>query len=200
MDQLKKELVAQEEVVTRQRDVVEKLRKDLNISGVDLNARYSDMEIETLRQMQNSYIALSVDAMGRKKRWESFKSIPVDDRMALINSELIQDTNDPESAAGLPGGRPKCHEVEGPPRLGASRFGLGGQAGRRSAPARCQLRGYEHLLEISFEEARIARCELKSYRPRPSADQILSARDRMRPFEEAAKSSMAKPVSIPPSS
>ncbi|HYP16299.1 MAG TPA: Wzz/FepE/Etk N-terminal domain-containing protein, partial [Opitutus sp.] len=51
---LRKELEAQEQVVTAQRDIVEKLRKDLNISGVDLNARYSDMEIETLRQMQNS--------------------------------------------------------------------------------------------------------------------------------------------------
>src|SRR3954468_23618909 len=61
---LRQELVAQEEVVTRQRDAVEKLRKDLNISGVDLNARYSHMEIETLRQMQNSPIAPSGDAIG----------------------------------------------------------------------------------------------------------------------------------------
>jgi succinoglycan biosynthesis transport protein ExoP len=82
---------AQERIVTVQRDVVEKLRKDLNISGVDLNARYSDMEIETLRQMQNSLIALSVDAIGRKTRWERFKAIPVEDRLSLVNSELIQD-------------------------------------------------------------------------------------------------------------
>ena len=83
--QLRKELTLQEEAVTRQRDVVEKLRKDLNISGVDLNVKYSDMEIETLRQMQNSLIALRVDAIGRKTRWERFKSIPVEDRMALVN-------------------------------------------------------------------------------------------------------------------
>ncbi|HEY1109586.1 MAG TPA: Wzz/FepE/Etk N-terminal domain-containing protein, partial [Opitutaceae bacterium] len=44
--QLKQELLKQELVVTQQRDAVEKLRKDLNISGVDLSARYSDMEIE----------------------------------------------------------------------------------------------------------------------------------------------------------
>src|ERR1051325_2821318 len=86
---LRKELVNQEQVVIRQRDAVEKLRKDLNISGVDLNARYSDMEIETLRQMQNTLIALSVDAIGRKTRWERFKSIPSDERLNLVNSELI---------------------------------------------------------------------------------------------------------------
>jgi len=76
LTQLRKELQSQEEVVSTQRDSLEKLRKDLNISGVDLNARYSDMEIETLRQMQNSLIALSVDAIGRRTRWERFKSIP----------------------------------------------------------------------------------------------------------------------------
>ena len=37
--QLRRELVSQEHIVTSQRDAVEKLRKDLNISGVDLNAR-----------------------------------------------------------------------------------------------------------------------------------------------------------------
>ena len=80
-------------MVTAQRDGVEKLRKDLNISGVDLNARYSDMEIETLRQMQTSLIALRVDAIGRKTRWERFKSILPEDRINLVNSELIQDQN-----------------------------------------------------------------------------------------------------------
>ena len=93
MAQLRKEMVLQEEAVKRQRDVVEKLRKDLNISGVDLNVKYSDMEIETLRQMQNSLIALRVDAIGRKTRWERFRSIPLEDRMGLVNSELIPDQN-----------------------------------------------------------------------------------------------------------
>ena len=91
--QLRKELAAQEAVVSRQRDAVEKLRKDLNISGVDLNARYSDMEIETLRQMQNTLIALSVDAIGRKTRWERFRSIAPAERVSLVNSELIPDQN-----------------------------------------------------------------------------------------------------------
>jgi uncharacterized protein involved in exopolysaccharide biosynthesis len=87
---LRRELAGQDEAVTRQRDQVEKLRKDLKISGVDLNARYSDMEIETLRQMQNTLIALRVDAIGRKTRWERFRSIPAADRLSLVNSELIR--------------------------------------------------------------------------------------------------------------
>eukprot|EP01041_Mallomonas_annulata_P040475 gene40475-64386_t len=90
---LRQQLDAQDLIVKQQRDAVEKLRKDLNISGVDLNARYSDMEIETLRQMQNSLIALSVDAIGRKTRWERFKGIAPADRANLVNSELIPDQN-----------------------------------------------------------------------------------------------------------
>jgi uncharacterized protein involved in exopolysaccharide biosynthesis len=90
---LEQERIAQEQKVTAQRDAVEKLRKDLNISGVDLNARYSDMEIETLRQMQNTLIALRVDAIGRKTKWEHFRSSLPDDRLSLVNSELIPDVN-----------------------------------------------------------------------------------------------------------
>jgi uncharacterized protein involved in exopolysaccharide biosynthesis len=90
---LRKELESQESTVSAQRDALEKLRKDLNISGVDMNARYSDIEIETLRQMQNSLIALSVDAIGRRTRWERFQNIPAEERLSLVNSELIQDTN-----------------------------------------------------------------------------------------------------------
>jgi polysaccharide biosynthesis transport protein len=51
------------------------------------------MEIETLRQMQNSLIALRVDAIGRKTRWERFGAYPLEDRMGLVNSELIPDQN-----------------------------------------------------------------------------------------------------------
>jgi uncharacterized protein involved in exopolysaccharide biosynthesis len=90
---LREELDKQERVVVRQRDLVEKLRKDLEISGVDLNQRHSDMEIENLRQMQNSLMALRVDAIGRKTRWERFRSIPPGDRRNLVNSELIADAN-----------------------------------------------------------------------------------------------------------
>ncbi|MES1168877.1 MAG: Wzz/FepE/Etk N-terminal domain-containing protein, partial [Oleiharenicola lentus] len=51
---LRGELVKQEQAVVTQRDHVEKLRKELDIAGVDLSQRYTDMDIETLRQMQNS--------------------------------------------------------------------------------------------------------------------------------------------------
>lgn len=186
--QLKKELDAQERLVTTQRDAVEKLRKDLNISGVDLNARYNDMEIETLRQMQNSLIALSVDAIGRKTRWERFRSIPPEDRVSLVNSELIQDPNiqnlqQAYLLADQTVSKLKSRLGEAHPELIAAVE----SRGKIKEQLDALLRGYENSLEISYNEAEARVSELRKQLGQAKVDQILSARDRMRPFEEAAQ-------------
>jgi capsular exopolysaccharide synthesis family protein len=49
------------------------------------------------------------------------------------------------------------------------------------------LNGYEKSLEISYEEAEARVTEFKQQLAQARIDQILSARDRMRPFEEAAQ-------------
>lgn len=181
------ELEKQEEVVTTQRDRVEKLRKDLEISGVDLNQRHSDMEIENLRQMQNSLIALRVDAIGRKTRWERFRSIPPEDRRNLVNSELIADPNIQNLLQAFLVAEQNLTRLKG--RLGEAHPDLvaaveasakiGSQLDR-------QLDGYESSLEISFKEAEARVTELERQLAQARVDQILSARERMRPFEEAA--------------
>lgn len=185
---LRQELVAQEQVATRQRDAVEKLRKDLNISGVDLNSRYSDIEIENLRQMQNTLIALSVDAIGRKTRWERFRSIATDERMGLVNSELIPDQNIQGLLQAYLVADQKVTQLK--PRLGEAHPDLISAVdarGKIKEQLEAQLRGYESALEIAYKEAEARVAELKSQLGQAKVDQILSARDRMRPFEEAAQ-------------
>ncbi|HNC24636.1 MAG TPA: polysaccharide biosynthesis tyrosine autokinase [Opitutaceae bacterium] len=185
---LRDELTAQERVVSAQRDVVEKLRKDLNISGVDLNARYSDMEIETLRQMQNSLIALSVDAIGRKTRWERFRSIPFEERLSLVNSELIQDPNIQNLLQAYLLADQNVTKLRA--RLGEAHPDLISAVQNRAKIKEqldAQLRGYESALEIAYKEAESRVTELKQQLGQAKIDQILSARDRMRPFEEAAQ-------------
>jgi succinoglycan biosynthesis transport protein ExoP len=185
---LRQQLEAQEAVVVRQRDAVEKLRKDLNISGVDLNARYSDMEIETLRQMQNSLIALSVDAIGRKTRWERFKGIAPEDRAALVNSELIPDQNIQNLLQAWLIADQKVTQLKA--RLGEAHPDLVSAVDNRAKTKEqldAQLRGYESALEIGYKEADARVAELKSQLAQAKVDQILSARERMRPFEEAAQ-------------
>ena len=185
---LRDELNSQEQVVSRQRDVVEKLRKDLNISGVDLNAHYSDMEIETLRQMQNSLITLSVEAIGRKTRWERFQNIPFEERVSLVNTELIPDVNIQNLLQTYLLADQTVTKLKA--RLGEAHPDLISAVENRAKIREqldSQLRGYEHALEIAYKEAESRVSELKRQLSQAKVDQILSARDRMRPFEEAAQ-------------
>jgi capsular exopolysaccharide synthesis family protein len=185
---LRQQLDAQDLIVKQQRDAVEKLRKDLNISGVDLNARYSDMEIETLRQMQNSLIALSVDAIGRKTRWERFKGIAPADRANLVNSELIPDQNIQNLLQAWLISDQKVTQLKA--RLGEAHPDLVSAIENRTKTKEqldAQLRGYESALEIGYKEADARVAELKRQLSQAKVDQILSARERMRPFEEAAQ-------------
>jgi capsular exopolysaccharide synthesis family protein len=188
MAQLRKELAEQEEAVSHQRDAVEKLRKDLNISGVDLNTKYSDMEIETLRQMQNSLIALRVDAIGRKTRWERFRAIPIEERIGLVNSELIPDQNIQNLLQAYLIADQKVTQLKA--RLGEAHPDLVSAIENRAKikeQLEALLRGYESGLESAYKEAEARVDELEAQLAKAKVDQILSARDRMRPFEEAAQ-------------
>ncbi len=185
---LRTEMQAQEREVTAMRDRVEQLRDDLDLAGVDLNARYSDMEIETLRQMQNSLIALRVDAIGRKTRWERFRDIPFEDRINLINAELIDDNNIQNLLQAFLVADQSVTRLRG--RLGEAHPDLISAIDNREKIRQQldgQLRGYENALEISYKEAEARVAELERQLGQAKVDQILSARDRMRPFEEAVQ-------------
>lgn len=187
LTQLRKELDKQEQAVTAQRDHVEKLRKELDIAGVDLTQRYTDMDVETLRQMQNSLIALRVDAIGRKTRWERFRNIPAADRRNLVNSELIQDSNiqnllQAYLISDQTVTRLKARLGEAHPDLIAAID----NSAKIQQQLDNQLRGYESSLEMAYKEADARVTELERQLAQAKVDQILSARERMRPFEEAA--------------
>ncbi len=181
--QLRKELDKQELAVTAQRDHVEKLRKELDIAGVDLSQRYTDMDIETLRQMQNSLIALRVDAIGRKTRWERFKNIPTADRRNLVNSELIQDTNIQNLLQAYLISDQNVTKLMA--RLGSAHPDLIGaieNSAKIQQQLDNQLRGYENSLEMAYKEADARVAELERQLAQAKVDQILSARERMRPL------------------
>lgn len=185
---LRQELELQERMVTAQRDRVEQLRDELDLAGVDLNARHSDMEIETLRQMQNSLIALRVDAIGRKTRWEQFRDIPFEERLNLVNSQLIADQNIQDLLQAFLIADQNVTRLRA--RLGEAHPDLVA-AVENHAKIReqldGQLRGYERALEIAYQEANSRVRELERQLGEAKVNQILSARDRLRPFEEAAQ-------------
>lgn len=185
---LRQELEQQERTVSTMRDRVEQLRDELDLAGVDLNASYSDMEIETLRQMQNSLIALRVDAIGRKTRWERFRDIPFEDRLNLVNSQLIADQNIQDLLQAYLLSEQNVTRLRA--RLGEAHPDLIG-AVENQAKIReqldGQLRGYESALQIAYEESNARVEELERQLSEAKVNQILSARDRLRPFEEAAQ-------------
>ena len=186
LTKLRGELDKQEQAVVSQRDRVEKLRKELDISGVDLTQRYTDMDIETLRQMQNSLIALRVDAIGRKTRWERFRSIPAADRRNLVNSELIQDTNIQNLLQAYLISDQTVTRLMA--RLGSAHPDLIAaieNSAKIQQQLDNQLRGYESSLEMAYKESDARVTELERQLAQAKVDQILSARERMRPFEEA---------------
>ena len=184
--QLRKEFVKQEQVLVAQRDHVEKLRKELNVAGVDLSQRYTDMDVETLRQMQNSLIALRVDTIGRKTRWERFQGITTENRRNVVNSELIQDVNIQNLLQAYLISDQHVTKLKG--RLGEAHPDLIA-ALQNSAKIQQQLddqlRGYESSLEMAYTEAEARVTELERQLAQAKVAQILSARERMRPFEEA---------------
>ncbi len=184
--QLRKELDKQEQAVVSQRDRVEKVRKELDIAGVDLSQRYTDMDIETLRQMQNSLIALRVDTIGRKTRWERFHGIPTADRRNLVNSELIQDVNIQNLLQAYLISDQTVTKLMA--RLGSAHPDLIAaieNSAKIQQQLDNQLRGYESSLEMAYKEADARVAELERQLAKAKVEQILSARERMRPFEEA---------------
>jgi capsular exopolysaccharide synthesis family protein len=184
--QLRKELEKQEQAVVTQRDHVEKLRKELNVAGVDLSQRYTDMDVETLRQMQNSLIALRVDAIGRKTRWERFRGIATEERRNLVNSELIQDSNIQNLLQAYLISDQNVTKLKA--RLGEAHPDLIAaidNVAKIQSQLDNQLRGYESSLEMAYKEADARVTELERQLAQAKVDQILSAREKMRPFEEA---------------
>ena len=151
---LKEELQKQESEVSAQWDRVEKLREELGISGVDINNRAMQLEIENLRQIERTLIALKVDSIAHKTRWERFKAVALQQRFKLVNSELIPDTNiqnlmQAYLVAEQNHVRLKGRLGEAHPELVASSEGI------KMIHSQLEdlLEGYEQSLEISYIEA-----------------------------------------------
>lgn len=177
---LKVELHLQETIVSQQRDVVENLRKKWKITGVDLNAETT--------QLERTHIALRVDTMSRKTRWELFKSIPAEERFKMVNSELIPDPNiqnlmqaylvAEQNYARLKGRFGEAH----PDFIGATE-----SLNKIREQLADLLEGYKESLKISYLEAKARTEELERQLVLARADQILDAQSRMRSFQDAVQ-------------
>ncbi|MDB6113056.1 MAG: ywqD, partial [Lacunisphaera sp.] len=104
----------------------------------------------------------------------------------LVNAELIQDTNiqnllQAYLIADQNVTRLKARLGEAHPDL----IGAIDNAAKIQSQLDSQLRGYESSLEMAYKEADARVTELERQLAQAKVDQILSARERLRPFEEA---------------
>lgn len=187
--ELHSQLDAQAKVVTAQRDAVEKLRAELSISGIDLtNPRNNDMEVERLRQMQSTLVALNVDANSLKTRYESFRDIPPEKRLTLVNAQLIEDPGIQRLQQTYLEAEQNVTKLsarlgEAHPEMIVARDNLAKIKNQLVA----QLTGYEYTLKSKAGEAEARVTELKKQLEEARASQIENASSRMRPFEEAVQ-------------
>ncbi len=186
IDRLNEELKLQEVNVSRERDKVEKLRQELQISGVDINAQTTQLDIDNLRQLERTYIAVKIDSIARKTRWEQFKAVPVDERFKLINAELIPDQNLQNLMQAYLVAEQQHVRIKG--RLGEAHPDfVGAEATLEKIREQLtgQLIGFEKSLEISYIESKARTEEMENQLKNARVDQILDAQSKMRPFQEA---------------
>ncbi|MDR1010146.1 MAG: polysaccharide biosynthesis tyrosine autokinase [Opitutaceae bacterium] len=187
--ELHNQLDAQAAVVTTQRDTVEKLRAELSISGIDLtNPRNNDMEVERLRQMQATLVALNIDANSLKTRYESFRDIPPEKRLTLVNAQLIEDPGIQRLQqvyleAGQNVTKLSARLGEAHPEMIVARD----NHEKIKTQLDAQLTGYEYTLKSKAGEAAARVTELKKQLDEAKSAQIENAAKRMRPFEEAVQ-------------
>jgi len=108
--------------------------------------------------------------------------------MSLVNSELIQDVNIQSLLQAYLLADQTVTKLKA--RLGENHPDLISAVENRAKIREqldAQLRGYENALEMAYKEAEARVTELNRQLGQAKVDQILSARDRMRPFEEAAR-------------
>ncbi len=186
IQKLKEELQLQENVVSEQRDDIENLRKELQISGVGINSQTIQLDIENLRQLERTLIALKVDAIARKTRFERFKAVPLNERYKLVNSELIPGSNIQNLMQAHLIADQNYTQMNR--RLGEAHPDLMAAA-ENMVKIKDQLdtllQGYEESLEISYFESQARVSELEKQLERARLDQIFSAESKVRPFEEA---------------
>lgn len=186
IEKLKDELRQQEEIVRRERDTVERLRQELQISGIDLNAEAIALEVEQLRNMERTLSALRVDAIAGKTRWQQFAAIPKEERFTLINAEMVSDGNLQGLMQAYLNGEQqyavqRSRLGENHPDLQATRANLAvirAQLGK-------QLDGYIKSLEISYLEAQARVSAMEDQLDVARIEQIESASNKMRQFEDA---------------
>lgn len=182
---LKGQLGEQEATVGRARDVVEDLRVRYQITD-DISLNGLQLEFENIRNLQNQLTSLRVDMIGRKSRWEQFAEIPMEEKLRLVNNELIADTNIAtllNSYLNLEQDFTNLREQLGDNH--PNQIATAAELRKIRSQLEGQLAGYEKSLEIGFREAQARVRAMEEEIEAARVSQIDLASGDLRQFEEA---------------
>ena len=138
-------------------------------------------------RLRKALIALSVDALGRKPRWEGFKGIAPEDCANPVNSVLIPDQSIQNLRQAWLVSDQKVTQLKA--RLGEAHPDLVSVMENRAKTKDlldARLAGSERALEIGCKEAAARVAGLKHQLSRAKVDRIFSAGERRRMLEDAA--------------
>ncbi|KAF0093344.1 MAG: exopolysaccharide tyrosine-protein kinase [Puniceicoccaceae bacterium 5H] len=189
LGKLQEQLDLQDARVQEQRDKVEALRQELGLAGYELDRRdAAQPEVEALRQLERTLVNLRVEALARKTRWEQFASVAPEDRLAVVNDELVTDQNIQQLAQAY---LVQQQEVE---RLRSQLGEKHPELASRVAKLRVLreqlddlLAGYEKALKIGYLEAQARVTALEDELARARQEQIDTAGEKYRVFDDAVK-------------
>lgn len=188
IEKLEAAVTEQEAKVKDQRDEVERLR---NLYKIDDSLRVEALsgDIENIRQMERTLLALRVDAISQRTEWEEFRRVLTGGDLRSIdfaNSKLIQDANILRLGEAYLLAEQNYNQVQ--TRLGEAHPDFQAVASQRDTIFRqleAQLRGYEKGLEISLKQADARVNELERQLTLAREAQLRLASSGRREFDEA---------------
>ncbi|MDP0500466.1 MAG: polysaccharide biosynthesis tyrosine autokinase [Verrucomicrobiota bacterium JB022] len=188
LTKLQEQLALQDDEVRARRDKVEALRQELGLAGYDLNLQDSQPELEALRQLERTLINLRVEALARKTRWQQFARVAPEDRLSVVNNELISDQNIQQLAQAYLIQQQEVEQLRN--QLGENHPDLASRVARLRV-LREQLdgllKGYERALEIAYLEAQARVTAMEQELAQARAEQINVAGEKYRLFDDAVK-------------
>lgn len=188
IEKLYDDLEEQRRIVAEKRDEVERIRKEENISAMDINLDLTAVDVENIRNIESTLINFKVEEIARKTRWEKFKEIPPGERIAFANDQFIVDPTITNLLQAYQVAQQQVQRMS--ETLGKNHPDIVAMATNRDT-IRGQLvemlAAYEESLEIAYLEAKSRVEELERQLQNLRDQQISRASGAMRRFDEAVE-------------
>lgn len=192
-EKMKLAVADQEREVQGLRDAVERIRRQYNIED-SIRIDTQSGEVEFIRQLERTLLALRVDMIAQRTRWEEVKAaLEGTDNSGLrdinlVTQELVPDPNIQNLLQAYLIAEQTYETVR--VRLGENHPDFQAASSSRNtvlAQLQDQLRGFARGLEITYKQAAARVDEMQAQLDRARRDQVTMAGSGRREFDEATR-------------